>query len=115
MQSLQIPRSSFVESAGPSLDDFGGAGEQRRRKLEADRPGGLEIDDQVEFGGKADRQLARLRPAQDAVDIGCGLAEEVGTDRAVSHQTALGGKATGRIYGGQSVLGRELEDQLHLG
>src|SRR5580692_12715921 len=47
----------LVWSAGLSLDDFGGAGEQSRRKLEADRSGGLEIDDEVEFGQKADRQL----------------------------------------------------------
>src|ERR1700692_3068586 len=109
MQSLQMPSSSLVESVGLSLDDFGGAGEQRRRKLEADRPGGLEIDDEVELGRKAHRQLGRLCPMPDAVDIGCGLAEEVGTDRAVSHQTTLGGKATGRIDGGQPMLGRELE------
>jgi hypothetical protein len=54
------------------LNDFG-----RPRELEADRFGGLEIDGQVEFGRKADRQVARLCPMQDAVDIGRGLLEEV--------------------------------------
>ncbi len=36
---------------------------------EAERLGGLEIDDEIEFGWLLDRQIARLCPAQNLIDI----------------------------------------------
>jgi hypothetical protein len=34
-----------------------------------ERLGGREVDDKLELGGCLHRQVARLRPAQDAVDV----------------------------------------------
>ena len=61
------------ESAGPLLDHLIGAGEQRSRHVEPKRAGGLEVDDQVEFGGPLDGQLAGFFAFEDATCIDAGL------------------------------------------
>ena len=43
-----------------SLDHLGGAGEEGRRDRQAERVGGLEIQDQLEVRGLLDRKVARL-------------------------------------------------------
>src|SRR5438067_2155495 len=42
----------------PSLDDLLGTSDQRRRNIDGELPGDLEIDDQIEFGGLHDRQVS---------------------------------------------------------
>ena len=57
------------DELGRSFDHLVGAGEQRRRHVEAEHPGGLEIDHQLELAGLHDRQIGRLRPLEDAAGI----------------------------------------------
>ena len=52
-------------------------GEQRRRNGEAERPGGLEVDDQFELGRLLDRQVGGLRALENAADIDAGLTIRV--------------------------------------
>jgi hypothetical protein len=56
------------------FDQLVGGSEQRGRNGESKRLGGLEIDDEIEFGRLLDRDIAGLRPAQNLVDkIGSAL------------------------------------------
>src|SRR6266446_9957590 len=54
---------------GGSFDDLVGAGEDRWRHGEAERLGGLEIDDQLESRRLLDRQISRLLALEDLSDV----------------------------------------------
>jgi hypothetical protein len=49
-------------------------GEQARRDGEPERPGGLEVDDQLDFGGLLDWQVGRFFPFEYTADVAAGLA-----------------------------------------
>ena len=63
-----------------SLDHFISRGQQRRRDGEAQRFGGLEVNDQLETRRLFDRQIAGLCAFQDLVDIADRAAEAVDVD-----------------------------------
>ena len=59
------------------FDYFVGAGEQRRRYVEAKRLRGLEVNHQLVLGGSLHRQVRRFLPLEDAVDVSGCLSELV--------------------------------------
>src|SRR5262249_42612843 len=63
-----------------------GAGEDQRRDSEAERPGGLEVGDEVECGRLLDRKISRLSSLRGAIDIASGAAKEVEDAGAVSDE-----------------------------
>src|SRR5215510_6861175 len=71
------------------LDDLVGSFQHQRRDREAERLGGLEVDDQLEFCGLLDGKIAGLGPLEDLVHVAGGdaplYAVQVGP---VAHETA---------------------------
>ena len=51
------------------LDHLVGAGKQRRRNFKTESLRGRKVYNEIELGRLFDRNFARLRPAQDLVDI----------------------------------------------
>src|SRR5262249_57338527 len=71
-----------------SVNQLVSAREQRRRQFEAERLGGGEINDEIEFGRLLDRDVAWLRPVQYFVHKIAGAAEQVWIIWSVRHQTS---------------------------
>ena len=60
-----------------SLDHLVGRGQQCLWDGEAERLGSLEVDDEFEFRRKLHREIARLRPTQNAIDVSGGATNGV--------------------------------------
>jgi hypothetical protein len=72
------PKSANTGSRAASFDYFVGRGHQRNRNGEAEGPGGLQIDDQLESRGLFDGQIGGICAFQYLVDVTNGLVEIIG-------------------------------------
>src|SRR5262249_4499342 len=79
--------------------------------LEAERFGGLEVDDQLEFGGSFNRQISRLCTPQYAINVCCGSAKRVAPVDSVGHETAIGYEESEEKDCRQTILRRQPDDQ----
>src|SRR5215470_5387911 len=63
-------------------------GGEIRRHLDAERLGGLEVDDELKSGRVHHRQVCRLLPLEDSSGVDASLAIAVADVGAVAHQAA---------------------------
>src|SRR5919198_907605 len=94
-----------------SFDHLVGAREQCWRHLEAEGPGGLEIDHKVEPSRLDDRQVCWLFAVENPARINGGLAIFVRNAGSVAHETASGDELTIMIECRNGVVFRQ-RDQL---
>src|SRR5262245_32309135 len=87
MQKITAGKFHF-EPPFTSLDHFVGAAEQRDWKSDAERMGGLEIDDQLGFCGLLHREVGRLLAFEDASGIAASETVPVRNTASVAHQAA---------------------------
>src|SRR5262249_53534979 len=80
-----------------------GAREQRDRWVETKRLRGLEIDDQLEFGGLLDRQIARLFAPEDAIDVRRGAPVQLDVLDTVGRKSTPDRVVTVSINVGKAV------------
>ena len=67
-----------------SVNDLGGAYQQSRWHLDAERLRGLEVEDHLDASGLLHRKVRRILSLEDAADIGTGDAIRIADTRAIA-------------------------------
>ncbi len=80
--------------------------------VEAERLGGLEVDDQLVLGRRLHRQVGRLLALEDAVDVAGRSPVQIDQVGPIGHQAAGRDEEAIRIDRGQLVPRRERDDQI---
>jgi len=81
-----------------SFDHLVGQIEHARRNGQAERLGGLEIDDQLECRRLLDRQIGGLGALEDLSDINADLAKGAGKTGSIADQAAGSGELPHLIH-----------------
>src|SRR5262245_58898947 len=73
-----------------SFDHLVGANKQSSRHSEAERLRGLEVDDQLDFGGLLDRQVRGFLALENAARVEATQAKHIAEVVSVAHEPARG-------------------------
>ena len=84
----------------------------RRRHVEAERLGGLEVEHRLVLGRRLHRQVGRLLALEDAIDVAGRAPVLVDVIRPIGDQAAGGDEEAFEVDRGQLVPGRQRDDQI---
>src|SRR6516164_9657148 len=93
-----------------SFDHLVGAQQERFRDREAERFGGLQINDQFIIGGILHRQLGWLRTSEDAINVDGCLAVLLSGVVSIGCQSALSNEIAEIVNGWQAMPSGKLDD-----
>ena len=93
------------------FDHLVGESEQLIRHSEAERLGGLKVDDQLELGRGLHRQIRRFLTFQDTVDVAGGAPVLVRVINSLRNQASRKDVKTFGVDSGQFVSGRQCDNQ----
>src|SRR5262249_59803933 len=85
------------------------------RHFKSERLGGLEIDDEFEFGRVLHWQICWLFALEDTRDIACGATVRLDRIAAVRHQAAGDGEQALRIDRRQAIARHQRNDHVTMG
>src|SRR6516164_11402809 len=94
----------------PSLDHLVGERNQLVGNLDAERLGGLEVNDQLELDWRLHRQIAWCFAAQDAIEVRRRATPQICYVAAIGDQAAADGEKGERIDRGHTVARRRRDD-----
>src|ERR1700732_1783140 len=108
LQTLAVQQTTLL------FDDLIGASKKQLWDREAERLGGLEIDDQFEFRGLLDRQIGRLLALENPAGVNADLTVLTSKTASVAHQAAGRRELVIREDRGHQVAERIRSKQLTL-
>src|SRR5262245_66035288 len=103
MSALGQKRTHAPQQTASLFDHLVGEREELVRHVQAERPRGLEVDDQLELGRQYDRKVSWLVPPENTTGIDAGLMIGICAARSVTHQAACFGTLAIRAARGQCI------------
>src|SRR5207244_6947945 len=94
------------------LDHLVGASEHGGRYVEAEGLSSLEVDGQFVLGGRLHRQVSRFFSLENAVNVAGRRPVLTNQIRPIGNQAAVCDEEAVAVDGGQSVAGRQRDDQM---
>jgi len=110
MSALGQTATYASQQKAPLFDHLVGAELDRRRQLDADRLGGLEVDDQLEFGGLLNWKIGRFRTVEYFDHVKSELTINGRGIYSIGNQSAGLGVGLKDEHGGEPLLDRQLRD-----
>src|SRR5262249_5622555 len=95
-------------NAARSFKDFVGAARQRQRDRDAERLGGLEVEEQLDLGGLLNQQIGRLVALENPPGVSADQTVVFRFTAAIAHQAAGGGKLAKFVDRGDRVADRQI-------
>src|SRR5260370_42565752 len=86
-------KTSHAQFSSKILDHLVGKVEHAWRNREAERVGGLQVDDQREFRWVLNGEVGRTGAPEDACDVGCRLGVHIDWVEGIEHQGACSEQA----------------------